>query len=42
MIDNSFEDKYNILKKFVMTRRTSAKDERLGLKSGTLKSDNRQ
>ena len=41
MIDDSFEDEYDILKKFVTTHRTLAKDERLGLKSGTLKSDDR-
>ena len=33
MIDDSFEDEYNILKKFAMTHRTLAKDKRLGLKS---------
>ena len=42
MIDNSFKDKYDISKKFAMTHRTLAKDKRLGLKSGTLKSDDRQ
>ena len=42
MIDNSFDNKYNISKKFAMAHRTLAKDEKLGLKSGTLKSDNRR
>ena len=41
MIDDSFKDEYDISKKFMMAHRTVAKDERLGLKGGTLKSDDR-